>query len=243
MLETASRQIFRQLLLHVMKYNRIPDALSERSERMKFGIFIYDGVEPIDLATYGVLSMARRVAPAIEILTIAPAPGVVNLSNGLRVIADHGIDDAPRCDVLVITGGPGWEAQSKSAATIAFLRAQPAATRIVSVCTGAMILAATGMLDGHKATTKCQVRPPESSPLELMRQRYPAIATQAASVVDCGALTTGGGVSLCIDTMLHVIARELGAPVAKETARILEYSRAWDANREQFPAIVDSAYA
>jgi transcriptional regulator GlxA family with amidase domain len=66
---------------------------------------------------------------------------------------------------------------------------------------------------------------------------------QAASVVDCGALTTGGGVSLCIDTMLHVIARELGAPVAKETARILEYSRAWDANREQFPAIVESAYA
>jgi transcriptional regulator GlxA family with amidase domain len=106
-----------------------------------------------------------------------------------------------------------------------------------------MILAATGMLDGHKATTKCQVRPPESSPLELMRQRYPAIVAQAASVVDCGALTTGGGVSLCIDTMLHVIARELGAPVAKETARILEYSRAWDANREQFPAIVDSAYA
>jgi len=163
---------------------------------VKFGIFIYDGVEPIDLATYGVLSMARRVAPAIEIVTIAPAAGVVNLSNGLRVIADHGIDDAPRCDVLVITGGPGWEEQSRSAATVAFLRAQPAATRIVSVCTGAMILAAAGMLDGHKATTKREVRPPESSPLELMRQRYPAIEAQAASVVDCGTLTTGGGVSL-----------------------------------------------
>jgi len=79
--------------------------------------------------------------------------------------------------------------------------------------------------------------------IRLLRQRYPAIEAQAASVVDCGTLTTGGGVSLCIDTMLHVIARELGVPVASETARILEYSRAWDANREQFPAIVDSAYA
>jgi len=210
---------------------------------MKFGIFIYDGVEPIDLATYGVLSMARRVAPTIEIFTIAPASGMVKLSNGLRVIADHGIDDAPPCDVLIITGGPGWEAQSKAARTIAFLCSQRPGTRFVSVCTGAMILAATGMLDGHKATTKREVRPPELSPLELMRQRYPAITAEAASVIDCGTVTTGGGVSLCIDTMLHVIARELGMPVARETARILEYSRAWEANRKQFPAIVDPAYA
>lgn len=210
---------------------------------MKFGIFIYDGVEPIDLATYGVLSMARRVAPAIEIFTVAPASGVVHLSNGLRVLADHGIDDAPRCDVLVITGGPGWEAQSKAAATLAYLRAQAPGTRFVSVCTGAMILAATGLLDGHKATTKREVRPPESSPFDLMRQRHPAIDVQAASVVDSGIVTTGGGVSLCIDTMLQVIARELGMPVAAETARILEYSRAWEANRRQFPAIVDPAFA
>ena len=51
---------------------------------MRFGIFIYDGVEPIDLATFGVLSMARRVAPQIEICTIAPAAGIVRLSNGLK---------------------------------------------------------------------------------------------------------------------------------------------------------------
>ena len=55
---------------------------------MRFGIFIYPGVEPIDLATYGVLSMARRIAPQIEICTIAPDAGLVELANGLRVIAD-----------------------------------------------------------------------------------------------------------------------------------------------------------
>ena len=54
---------------------------------MRFGIFIYDGVEPIDLATFGVLSMARRIAPQIEICTIAPKAGIVRLSNGLDVIA------------------------------------------------------------------------------------------------------------------------------------------------------------
>jgi transcriptional regulator GlxA family with amidase domain len=210
---------------------------------MKFGIFIYDGVEPIDLATYGVLSMARRVVPAIEICTIAPGAGVVSLSNGLRVISDHGIDDAPAIDVLVVTGGPGWETQSKAAGTLEFLRAQKAGTRLVSVCTGAMILAAAGILDGRKATTKREVRPPEPSPLELMRQRHPAIDVGAASVVDAGSVTTGGGVSLCIDTMLHVIAREFGMAAAQETARIIEYSRAWEANRREFPAIVEPAFA
>ena len=54
---------------------------------MKFGIFIYDGVEPIDLATFGVLSMARRIAPQISICTIAPQAGMVELANGLKVAA------------------------------------------------------------------------------------------------------------------------------------------------------------
>jgi transcriptional regulator GlxA family with amidase domain len=210
---------------------------------MKFGVFIYDGVEPIDLATYGVLSMARRVDPSIEICTIAPAGGVVKLCNGLRVIADHGFADAPPCDVLIVTGGPGWDVQAKAADTLEFLRTRQQGTRFVSVCTGAMILAASGMLDGHKATTKREVRPPETSPLDLMRQRYPAIDVETASVVDAGIVTTGGGVSLCIDTVLHVLARELGMPVARETARIIEYSRAWDANRRELPLLVDPAFA
>ena len=85
---------------------------------MLFGIFIYDGVEPIDLATFGVLSMARRIAPQIEICTIAPKAGIVRLSNGLDVIAQFGIEDAPACDIVIVTGGPGWEDQSRSSATL-----------------------------------------------------------------------------------------------------------------------------
>ena len=63
---------------------------------MRFGIFIYDGVEPIDLATFGVLSMARRIRPDIEITTLAPRAGAVKLSNGLVVMADHALDTAPK---------------------------------------------------------------------------------------------------------------------------------------------------
>jgi len=206
---------------------------------MRFGIFIYDGVEPIDLATYGVLSMARRIAPEIEICTIAPQAGPVALASGLRVTADFGIDNAPACELVIVTGGPGWTVQAKAPATLDYIRRIHASGRIASVCTGGMILAASGILDDGPATTKREVVPPETSPLEVMRLSYPQIDVREAMLVDRGEmLVTGGGVSLCIDTTLHLIAGMLGQDVADETARILEYSRAWRANRDGFAPVL-----
>src|ERR1700733_7360232 len=160
---------------------------------MRFGIFIYDGVEPIDLATFGVLSMARRIAPEISICTIAPHAGPVALANGLKVTADFGIDDAPACDLVIVTGGPGWGEQAKAPPRPDYIPRVPATGRIASVCTGAMILAASGILEGGPATSKREVVPPETSPLEVMRANYPEIEVRAAMLVDRGGLVTGGG--------------------------------------------------
>jgi transcriptional regulator GlxA family with amidase domain len=201
---------------------------------MRFGVFIYDGVEPIDLATFGVLSMARRIRPEIEICTIAPQSGIVRLASGLRVLADHAIDAPPPLDLLVVTGGPGWAEQSRAPATLAFIRRCAETMPVASVCTGGLILAASGVLDGKEATTKREVVPPEVRPLDLLR-RYREIKVQEASLVDDGAVVTGGGVSLCIDTMLHLLQRFFGPEMAAETARTIEYQRAWAANLEQFP--------
>ena len=205
---------------------------------MRFGIFIYPGVEPIDLATFGVLSMARRIAPEIEICTIAPEAGAIELANGLRVMADFGIDDAPPCALVIVTGGPGWSAQAMRPATLDYIRRVHATGRIASVCTGGMLLAASGILDGGPATTKREVVPPETAPLDVMRASYPQIEVREALLVDSGTVVTGGGVTLCIDTTLHLLATMLGAEVARETARILEYDRAWRANRDGFAPIV-----
>ena len=76
---------------------------------MKAAILIYEGTEPIDLATYGVLSMARRVAPEVSMFLVAERAGPVVLANGLTVLAHFGYGDAPPADVLIITGGPGWQ--------------------------------------------------------------------------------------------------------------------------------------
>ncbi len=204
---------------------------------MRFGVLIYDGVEPIDLATFGVLSMARRIRPEIVICTIAPHGGIVMLSNGLRVLADTDLASAPACDVIIVTGGPGWVAQMEAPETLAFLRARAVDTLLASVCTGGMILGAAGVLDGRAATTKREVVPPEQPPIQVMRERWPAIDVLEASLVDSGTVITGGGVSLCIDATLHLLARLFGPEMADETARILEYQRAWAANRTQFPPI------
>jgi transcriptional regulator GlxA family with amidase domain len=204
-----------------------------------FGIFIYDGVEPIDLATYGVLSMARRIAPEIEICTIAPQAGTVALANGLKVNADFGIDNAPACDLVIVTGGPGWAVQAETAATLDYVRSVHGSGRIASVCTGGMILAASGILDGGPATTKREVVPPEVSPLQVMRTKYPRIDAKEAVLVDRGGgVVTGGGVSLCIDTTLYLIADMLGLRVADETSRIIEYQRSLRANSEAFAPVV-----
>lgn len=202
---------------------------------MLFGIVVYDGVEPIDLATYGVLSMARRLRHDIEIVTVAPVAGVTMLASGLRILADCDFDTAPSFDVLIVTGGPGWSEQAASPAMLSFLRRQAARIPVVSVCTGSMILAASGLLDARAATTKREVVPPEVSPIERMRLEFPEIAVVDACLVDDGAIVTGGGVSLCIDTMLHLLKKLFGQEMADETARILEYKRAWLANLSQFP--------
>jgi transcriptional regulator GlxA family with amidase domain len=206
---------------------------------VQFGIFIYDGVEPIDLATFGVLSMARRIAPEIAICTIAPHAGLVTLANGLKVTADFGIANAPACDLVIVTGGPGWTAQAQAPATLDYVRRVHEVSRIASVCTGAMILAASGVLDHGPATTKREVVPPETPPIEVMRAGYPQIDVREAMLVDRrGKPVTGGGVTLCIDTTLHLLSLMLGQPVADETARIMEYQRAWQANRAGFAPVL-----
>lgn len=204
---------------------------------MKAAILIYPDVEPIDLATYGVLSMARRVAPQISMFTVADQAGIVPLANGLKVVADHGYDDAPAADVLIITGGAGWQQQVQSPRTLDYIRRCSRDISVAAVCTGGMILAASGVLDGHSATTKREVFGAEISPLKLMRERYPAINALDARLVDSGRVLTGGGVSLCIDMTLYLVERFVGAAAARETARIIEYSAALEANEARLPAV------
>ena len=204
---------------------------------MRFAFLVYPGVEPIDLAAYGVLSMARRFEPSLECWTVGTRKGPVAFASGLDVIAAHSYADCPPYDVLIIPGGPGWKDAARDAGTLDFLRRAPESAIVCSVCTGSMILAAAGQLDGLTATTKCQVVAPEEPPIDLLAKRYPKVNTVVASYVDNGRIVTGGGVSLCIDTVLHLLERCYSPALAREVARTMEYGRAWKANQEGLPAM------
>lgn len=205
---------------------------------MNYGILIYDGVEPIDLgATFGVLSMARRVVPEISMFSIARETGPVTCANGLRVIPDHGFASAPAPDVLIVTGGPGWTKAAACPDTLAWLRDLGENTIMAAICTGAMILAAAGRMDGHAATTKVEVIGEERPPLEILAEQYPEVQARHAVAVRSGRLFTSGGVSLGIDGVLYLLRHLHGEAAAREIARILEYTRALEANAAALPPV------
>ena len=131
--------------------------MKQRSGPALLGVLVYEGVEPIDIGgTVGVISMARRVLPQVQATIIARQAGAVRLAGGMTVMADHGIDPAPECDMVVVCGGPGWPEAAADLAVLAYLRGlRP--DGVASVCTGAMILGAAGVLDGRLATTRRHV--------------------------------------------------------------------------------------
>jgi transcriptional regulator GlxA family with amidase domain len=206
--------------------------MKDRSAPALFGIVVYDGVDPIDIGgTVGVISMARRVLPAIESVTIAHMPGPVELAGGLTILAQAGFADAPACDAVIVCGGPGWRREAANPAMLAFLRDAPTA-QVTSVCAGAMILGAAGLLDGRMATTRRSAVASEAqSPLQELASVAPTSRAQAAAVVEDGAIVTGGGVSLAIDATLYLIGTIHGEAARAEVAEAIEYDRAYEANK------------
>lgn len=205
---------------------------------MRVAVVLYPHVEPIDLAVVGTLSMAKRVANELSYFTVSENGGQVELQNGLRVETDFSFADAPEADVVVVTGGPGWRKELENTTMHAFLKQRHARGEVISsVCTGAMILGASGLLNGKRATTKAPVADPEERPITTMERLYSTTAAVEALVVDEGDIVTGGGVTLGIDTTLYLLERYLGPEVCSETARIMEYSAALRANQSRLPTL------
>jgi len=213
------------------------------SRNARFAILAYEDVEPIDVgAAYGVLSMARRILPSINMFLVGAHPGPTRLANGLVVDVAHGYKNCPPAEVVIVTGGPGWERQTRSAETLQFIQERAQHSMIASICTGAMILAAAGLLDGLAATTRSCGTDSETVPLEMMKITYGRVKTVEAVIVDNGSIITGGGVTLGIDTMLYILGKLFGSDVADDVARMMAYTHARKANRSAIGYVLEEKH-
>ncbi len=195
-------------------------------ERKRVGILVFEDIEVLDFCgPFEVFAVTRldedrrREEPSpFEILIVAEQTGPIVTSGGLKVIPDHTFDSCPRLDILVVPGGWGTRRDLHTPALLDWLRrrAQEVET-LASVCTGALLLGAAGLLDGRRATTHWRS-------LDWLRDSFPAVAVNCDQhVVEDGSVLTSAGIAAGIDLALKVVARYHGEAVARATARHMEY--------------------
>ena len=183
-------------------------------------IVLFDGFDELDaIAPYEVLRTAAGHGAAIAAeLVGAHGAATVTASHGTRIAVDRGPSDA--ADVVLVPGG-GWfhgagiRAEiERGELTRLVVEAHGRGTIVGSVCTGAMLLAASGLTAGRRATThRSALDDLRASGAEVVDGRF----------VDDGDLVTAGGVTAGLDLALHLVERFAGAEIAAAVAAELEY--------------------
>jgi putative intracellular protease/amidase/YHS domain-containing protein len=159
------------------------------------------------------VTLAASDEPAFRLYTVAESADPVTVSGGMQIVPNFTFAAAPQPSVLVIPAQDGG-----SDAAIAWIRQASLKTDLtMSVCTGAFLLAKTGLLDGKSATT-------HHAAYGTLAMEYPAIrVVRGARFVEEGKLASSGGLTSGIDLSLRVVERYFGRTLATKTADDLEY--------------------
>ena len=184
-------------------------------------IELFPGVEELDwVGPWEVLSLWSTMWPddGVSVFTVADTPEPVKCARGARVLPDHVWESCPPFDVLVWPGGPGIAEQLGD--EVVRTRVRQAAgdgTLMTSVCTGSLVYADAGLLDGRPATTHW-------ASLEDLRSLGSRIEVRPQDrFVDDEQVVTASGVSAGIDMALHLIRRLHSEDRARQVRRVLQY--------------------
>ncbi|HEX3511373.1 MAG TPA: DJ-1/PfpI family protein [Solirubrobacteraceae bacterium] len=180
---------------------------------MEIAILLYDGVTALDaIGPYEVLSRL----PGARVVFVACEPGNVRTDNGmLTLVAERALADVAAPDVVVVPGGPGEVAARAGGAAIEWVRrAHETTTWTTSVCTGSLILAGAGLLQGRPATSHW---------LALEQLASLGAEPTPQRVVFDGKVVTAAGVSAGIDMGLALAERIAGTQVAQAIQLGIEY--------------------
>ena len=199
-------------------------------------ILIFPDFQLLDAAgPIAVFDTAAResTTPTYRLRVIARAAGLVSSSSGVQLVAEAFPDDP--LDTLLVTGGWGTRQASACPDILAFVRAASArARRVASVCSGAFILAAAGLLDGRRATTHW------GRAAELARAHPQTRVDPDRIFIRDGAVWTSAGITAGIDLALALVAEDLGEGVAKRAAQQLVVYYRRPGGQSQFSALLET---
>ena len=192
-------------------------------------ILAFDGVEALDFAgPFEVFTTASRVSQRLipgtegpfEVASVALASAgqPVQARAGLRLLADHNLADNPTADLLIVPGGV-VDAPMASPATLRWIAKCAAGAQLVaSVCTGAFLLAKSGVVTREAVTTHWE-------DIADLREQFPLLdVRESERWVDSGRIVSSAGISAGIDMSLYLVARLAGRALAERTARQMDYA-------------------
>ncbi len=182
-------------------------------EKKRVGIYLFEDMTMID--GYAPLQFFA-LAPDIEAFTFAKTTDPVMSDANALLTPNYGFADCPEIDILVVPGGGNVLKQLQDSSVIAFLKnAGEKADYVTSVCTGSIILAETGLLDGHKAATHWAFTEALDS--------YPKVELVDERVCISGNRITGGGMTAGLDLALTVLSEVVSVPTAQVMQLLFEY--------------------
>ena len=190
-------------------------------------ILLFDDVEVLDFCgPFEVFSVANRFTPdpAFIVTTVAEKTGPIATRGGLSVNPDYRLTNLPRPDILLVPSGQGTRKEMHNPALIDWIKTTSTKTELIlSVCTGALLLAKAGLLDGLESTT-------HRGAIDLLRQTAPnSVVHTDRRFLDNGRVVCSAGVAAGIDMSLHIVRRLHGTEVAEQVSVQMEYP--WTAGR------------
>ena len=212
---------------------------SERIPGFRLGIYVFKDAEIVDFAApHGVFSVARRFDPELDAFLIADAMRPVQTQAGFTVMPNYCFSDRPAMDAFLIPGGFGTRQEMYNRRLFEFIESLPESTLLTSVCTGSWIYGRMSLLDGVTATNRkepdrVEQGPNGKVPIDRLADIAPACTISRSRVVDAGRIVTAGGITSGMEMGFHLL-RRAGYPddLIAEVARVMEYSAAYDAYRE-----------
>jgi transcriptional regulator GlxA family with amidase domain len=187
--------------------------------KRSIAIVIFDAVEELDfVGPWEIFTYARQLDPeSCDVFTVSERGGEVRCAKGLRVIADHSFETAPRADVILVPGGMGTRTEVDNPRMIEYVRRSAETAELTaSVCTGAFLLERAGLLGGKQATTHW-------ASLDRFRALGTVRVVQGERFVDQGAVVTSAGISAGIDMALYLVGRLWGPEMARRVQQGTEY--------------------